>query len=738
MSDVLPDTSPEQRSLVGRVLGFFLGNRLIALLMVIAIVGAGVWVAPFDWEIGDLERSPVPTDAIPDIGENQQIVFTEWMGRSPQDVEDQITYPLTVALLGVPGVRTVRSYSYFGFSTVYLIFEEAIDFHWSRSRILEKLASLPADALPPGVRPALGPDATALGQIFWYTLEGRDPDGRPVGGWDLEELRTVQDWHVRYGLASAGGVAEVASVGGFVREYQADVDPDAMRAYGVSLDEVFRAVAASNIDVGARTIEVNRVEYFIRSIGFLKRIDDIENSVVTVRNNVPVLVRHVATVTAGPALRRGALDKDGAEAVGGVVVARYGADPLEVIGNVKAEIAKIAPGLPAKAVIDFTKTTPQEVRRFAERHGFEAYAGAALNHAAWVRWLRETRERRRDLWPPWVTLSQVTVVPFYDRTGLIYETLGTLSDALAQEILITAIVVVLMVLHLRSSVLVGGMLPLAVLLCFVAMRLFGVDANIVALSGIAIAIGTIVDMGIVICENILRHMGEAMDVLSKQDMALAAVPEIERVVGKIGRVDSPLDPAPVSMVETVINYRPEYVTDRDGRRVTFRYDDASDAFVRDADGELIPDPGGRPFRQWRDHIRTPDDIWNEIVRVTEIPGTTSAPKLQPIATRLVMLQTGMRAPMGVKVQGWFWGHETYLRGRLGFGPGGRLRRVRRNRDSSRAMNAGFPRGRPVRRWRRSRSTSSASSSAARNRRQSLTCATSGPPGFTNASPRPDT
>ena len=925
------ELTPEQRSLVGRLIGFCLRNKLVVILLVLFVVGAGILVAPFDWKLGDLPRSPVPTDAIPDIGENQQIVFTEWMGRSPQDIEDQVTYPLTVALLGVPGVKTIRSNSMFGFSTIYIIFKDKVEFYWSRSRVLEKLNSLPAGTLPAGVQPALGPDATALGQIFWYTLEGRDPEGRPAGGWDLEELRSVQDWQVRYALQSADGVSEVASVGGFVREYQVDVDPDAMRAYGVTLDEVFRAVHASNLDVGARTIEINRVEYFIRGIGFIKRVEDIEQSVVRVRKNVPVLVKHVAHVTTGPALRRGALDKGGAEAVGGVVVARYGANPLAVIKNVKAKIAEIAPGLPAKVAVDWTRATPDALRRFAADHGFEAYAGAELNHAAWVGALRKMPPEHR---PPGATISQVTVVPFYDRTGLIYETLGTLNTALAQEILITFIVVVVMVLHLRSSMLVGGMLPLAVLLCFIAMRLFGVDANIVALSGIAIAIGTIVDMGIVICENILRHseaappgtdrlqvvhraasevgsavltavattvisflpvfvmigaegklfrplaftktfaiiasivialtvipplahilfgwrlaskrlrwiigglllatgavvgtllawwtgvvialpglylllkdrlpsrlakaapwaanalvvlvvwlflsayweplgperglagnalfvggliglllgffrlfqyvypwvlrfclahkvpflaltgalvaagvfcwrgfdgtlgfvpkaaghvgldpevvrsttfwasaedafpglgkefmppldegsflfmpttmvhasIGEAADILAKQDQALEAIPEIEEAVGKLGRVESALDPAPISMIETVINYKSEYVTDSAGRRINFRYDEAKGAFVRDAAGELIPDPSGRPFRQWRDSIHTPDDIWNAIVRATTIPGTTSAPKLQPIAARIVMLQSGMRAPMGVKVK----------------------------------------------------------------------------------------
>jgi Cu(I)/Ag(I) efflux system membrane protein CusA/SilA len=865
-------------TLLNRLIRFCLENKIIVTLFVLLMVAWGIMVAPFDWDVGGLPRSPVPVDAIPDIGENQQIVFTEWMGRSPQDVEDQITYPLTVSLLGVPGVRTIRSYSFLGFSSIYVVFEEGIDFYWSRTRILEKLNSLPQGTLPGGVQPALGPDATALGQVFWYTLEGRDPEGSPTGGWDLNELRTIQDWYVRYALLSADGVSEVASVGGFVQEYQIDVDPDAMRAYGVTLDEVFAAVKMSNVDVGARTIEVNRVEYVIRGLGFIENLEDIENSVIKVNENVPISIKDVAHVGLGPALRRGALDKEGAEVVGGVVVVRYGENPLAVIKNVKDKVEQISAGLPAKTLDDGT-------------------------------------------------LSRVAIVPFYDRTGLIYETLGTLNDALFDEILVTIIVVVVMLMHLRSSILISGLLPLAVLMTFIAMKLFGVDANIVALSGIAIAIGTMVDMGIIICENIFKHIdasrpgesrlevvyraatevggavrtailmtvvsflpvftmeaaegklfrplaftktfaliasviialtiipafahllfrerfgkgvggsirgkvlgvvvvavgiaalveieallgllivafglykllrerlpfripvgdsvianglavltvaifltehwfplgpdkgllrnlvfvglviggvllliqvfqrfygpmlrwcldhkmmfmvfpvalvlfggviwmgfdrmfgflpgfvrsshpyvqamhafpgigkefmppldegsylympttmphasiGEALDVLQKQDMAIRAIPEIESVVGKIGRVDSPLDPAPVSMVETIINYVPEYRLDEHGRRIRFRYEEGE--YVRDGRGRLIPDSNGRPYRQWRDEIRSPDDIWDEIVLAAKIPGSTSAPRLQPIAARIVMLQSGMRAPMGVKVKG---------------------------------------------------------------------------------------
>ena len=794
-----------------RLIGFCLDNKLIVVLLVILAVGWGVMVAPFDWSVWDLPRDPVPVDAIPDLGENQQIVFTEWAGRSPQDVEDQITYPLTVSLLGLPHVRTVRSYSYFGFSTIYVIFEEKADFYDSRSRILEKLGSLPAGTLPEEVRPALGPDATALGQVFWYTLEGRDADGQPTGGWDLSELRTIQDFHVRDALLAAGGVSEVASVGGFQEEYQVEVDPDALHLYGLTLQEVTRAVKDSNRDVGARSLEINRVEYVVRGVGTVTDVADLEGSVVAMRDNVPILLRDVASVTRGPALRRGVLDKEGAEAVGGVVVVRYGENPLGVISRVKEKIAEIAPSLPKRTLPDGR-------------------------------------------------VSQVTLVPFYDRSGLINETLGTLKEALSLEILLTMLVVVVMVRNLRGGILVAGLLPLAVLLCFIAMKLFKVDANIVALSGIAIAIGTMVDMGVVLVENILARrdeavakgaahdlrevihtassevagavltavattiigflpvftlvaaegklfrplaftktfallaavliavvvippmahlllkirrgriaerpvatgripwrnlalaaglvvlltrlwlplgpdrslgvnllfvllvtvgvlggfhlfrrvygralgwcldhkalfllvpavclacggwiwsqlgkefmppldegsflympttmphasIGEAADVLAKLDMAIASIPEVNQVVGKLGRAKSALDPAPISMVETVVNYKSEYKLDDKGHRVRFRYDKDRQAFARDETGDLIPDARGRFLRQWRDEIRSEDDIWQEIVRVARIPGTTSAPRLQPIAARLVMLQSGMRAPMGVKVKG---------------------------------------------------------------------------------------
>ncbi|NQV50706.1 MAG: efflux RND transporter permease subunit [Candidatus Marinimicrobia bacterium] len=865
----------QKPNLLDRLIGIPLENRLITLVVLAAVLIWGVLSAPFDWEIPGLERSPIPVDAIPDIGENQQIVFSEWAGRSPQDIEDQITYPLTVALLGTPEVKTVRSFSMFGFSTIYVIFNEGVDFYWSRSRILEKLNALPSGTLPEEVKPALGPDATALGQVFWYTLEGRDEQGEVTRGWDLHELRSIQDYYVKYGLATAHGVAEVASVGGYVKEYQIDVNPQALRHYEISLLQVFQAVKNANNEIGARTVEINRVEYMIRGLGFVKSISDIEATVLKVIDNAPITIADVAHVSYGPALRRGALDKEGAEVVGGVVVTRYGENPLATINAVKTKIKEISPGLPSKSLADGRT-------------------------------------------------SKVTIVPFYDRSGLIHETLGTLNHALRDELIITLIVILVLLMHLRASILISMLMPAAVLITFVGMKLFNVDANIVALSGIAIAIGTIVDMGIIMTENILKkleegdasvsvmakiseaarevgpailtavsttvisflpvftmegaegklfkplaytktfalissvilailvlpmiasfvfsaktrkpwatklslllllgfsfwvafnynvavalvlgsiavlqllkprmksypwlfhsqtvnallvldviiiltltwvplgheynlfwnfifvsivlgsllwlihaytaifprllgwmlnhrgyallmpalvitvgmnawmgfdtifgwspdlirssrpyqklahsfpglgrefmpaldegsflympttmpHAGmeEALDVVSTLDQALYSVPEVDEVVGKIGRAETPLDPAPLSMIESVISYKSEYKQDISGNILRFKESVTGD-FEYDSDGNLIPDPHGKPFRQWRPQIRNNQDIWDELIKVAQLTGTTSAPKLQPIAARIVMLQSGMRAPMGIRIQG---------------------------------------------------------------------------------------
>jgi Cu(I)/Ag(I) efflux system membrane protein CusA/SilA len=790
------------------VSGFFralLDTRLVAVLLVVVLGLAGLGAAPFGWELGPLHSSPVPVDAIPDYGEAQQIVYTPWPGQSPTDVEDQVTYPLTVALLGIPGVRTVRGTSMFGVSMIQVLLEDGVDFYWGRSRLLEKLASIAPSTLPDGVRPSLGPDATALGQIYWYTLEGRDPEGRPAGGFSLAELRALQDFHVAPVLASAPGIAEVASVGGYVQEYQIDLDPAALESYGVRLDQVLAAIQRSNRHVGARTIEVNRVEYVVRGLGRLGGSDvvaDIEDIAVRAEAGVPLRVKDLGVVHRGPALRRGVLDKDGAEAVGGVAVARYGGSPIEALAGLRDRIAEIAPSLPERTLADGTR-------------------------------------------------SRVTIVPFYDRTELIGETLATLEQALTDEVLVTILVILVLLLDLRSSLLVAGLLPLAVLLTFAGMRALGIDANLLSLSGIAIAIGTMVDMGIVVTENIVQHIARAApdeprrdtiaravsevagavttavgttvlsflpvfalqaaegrlfhplawtktlallaslvlallvlpvvatalwprlprrlapprlprpvrlgavlgvalvaawllarhwmplglgatelantafviallggllgafaafqlayprllsmalrhkaaficlpalvifagltawlgaattlgflpdrltaglrarmpglesefmphldegsflympssmphasigavhEAMAAVDRAIASLPEVAHATGKLGRVESALDPAPTSMIETIVTLKPEWGQGPDGQRV----------------------------RNWRPELRTASDVWDAIAAVAQTPELTSAPRLQPIETRIVMLQTGMRGAMGVKVRG---------------------------------------------------------------------------------------
>jgi Cu(I)/Ag(I) efflux system membrane protein CusA/SilA len=921
--------------MLNKLIRYFLENKLVTILIIILFVAWGIVTAPFGWKTTFLPSDPVPVDAIPNIGENQQIVFTEWMGRSPQDIDDQITYPLTTALLGIPGVKSIRSSSIFGVSSIYIIFDEDTEFYWSRSRILEKLNSLPSGLLPKDVQPTLGPDATALGQVFWYTLEGRDSNNNPTGGWDLHEIRTVQDFYVKYGLSAVEGVSEVASIGGFVQEYQIDVDPNALQNYNIPLHKVMQAVRQSNRDVGAKTIEINRAEYLVRGLGYIKSIEDIEQAVVAVNDNVPITIKDVGVVSLGPANRRGLLDKDGTEVVGGVVVARYGSNPLAVINKVKDKVGEISSGLPKKTLANGV-------------------------------------------------VSQLTIVPFYDRTQLINETIGTLEEALSLEILITILVVIVMMLNLRASILISSLLPISVLMVFIAMRYFHVNANVVALSGIAIAIGTMVDLGIVLSENIMQHLKDApktqklidsiyngsaevssaivtavattivsfipvftmeaaegklfqplaftktfaliaalivalfilpsiahwffgikinknkkgiffnslllcaglliaifislwggltliafggawflkeygksknwliensaiiialtsvtwiladywmplgasksmgsnftfvilllviilglfsllerhylkildwclankktflsipifiitsasimwlgvnsvfgfiatglektgleirktavwkglentfpgigsefmpaldegsflfmptsmphagieqnKQVIQQLDMLIANIPEVELSVGKMGRAESALDPAPISMYENIINYKPEYEVNEKGHRQRFKVDD-NGSYLLDTRSWILEDGGqkldigscklgkekqwivneldtfyltedfqfqsttipnlnignitqyltanddGNYYRNWRDEIKSPDDIWDEIIKVTKIPGVTSAPKLQPIETRLVMLQTGMRAPMGIKVFG---------------------------------------------------------------------------------------
>lgn len=427
--------------MVNAVIRWCLNNHFLVFLFTVIIAALG-WYC--------LVNTPV--DAIPDIGEKQVIVFADWPGRSPRDVEDQVTYPLTTSLQGTPGVKTIRSASGFGFSMVFVIFRDEVDYYWARSRVLERM-NVATTKLPTGVVPILGPDATALGQVFWYTLEAPQVD--------LAQLRSIQDWYVRYQLQSVEGISEVASIGGFVKQYQIDVHPDKLRAHRVTLPEVYEAVRKSNIDVGAKVVENSGYEFFVRGVGFIKNIEDVENIVIRQEQGTPIFVKNVASVQLGPDFRRGVLDKGGREAVGGVATMRYGENPLRVIDRVKAKIREIEPGLRAK--------------------------------------LADGRE------------VPVRIVSFYDRTDIIHETMDTLSEALIEEAIVGAIIVMVFLLHLRSSLTILPTLPLSVAMSFIVMYMLGVDSNIMSLAGIAIAIGDVADMGIIMTENIYRRVASERD-----------------------------------------------------------------------------------------------------------------------------------------------------------------------------------------------------------------------------------
>jgi Cu(I)/Ag(I) efflux system membrane protein CusA/SilA len=412
--------------MIDQLVELSLKNRFLVLLIYSLLAAFGYWALV-----------SMPIDAIPDVGDNQVIVFTEWAGRSPQEVEDQITYPLTVNLQGLPGVRTVRSSSAFGFSMVNVIFEDSVDVYFARTRVLERLNTA-TSVLPAGAVPTLGPDASGVGQVFWYTVDGP---------YDPDTLRSLQDWFIRYQINSVPGVAEVGSIGGFVRQYQIDVDPVKLRAFNVPIQMVLEAVQRSNSNIGGKTIESNDTEFIIRGLGLIRSVSDIENLVVAKTNGTPVAIRHLASVQIGPAFRRGVLDKNGTDAVGGVVVIRYGANAQKVIQDVKLKIASLEAGLP---------------------HG-------------------------------------VKVVPFYDRSELIGHAVNTLRDSLIEEIVLVSLVHIVFLWHFRSILIVTLPLPVAVLMSFLSMRYFGISSNIMSLGGIAIAIGVLVDAGIVMTENVLRY-----------------------------------------------------------------------------------------------------------------------------------------------------------------------------------------------------------------------------------------
>lgn len=866
------------RTWMGRFIETVIHQRLAVMVFAILLTLVGLAVSPFELP-SLLPRSSVAVDAIPDIGENQQIVHIEWPGRSPKDIDDQLTYPISSALMGVAGVETVRSSSMLGSSSIYVIFDENVDYYWSRTRLQEALTGLSSSAgIPADASLALGPDATALGQIYWYTLEGVDDAGHPAGPWDLHDLRTLQDYRVRFALQELPGVAEVASIGGYVKALVVEPEVDRMRAYGIGMPTLLSAVRDASAEVGGGTMELHGAEYILRSEGFARSVEDVEQAWVPNDQGLRLQVRDLARVSYQPRDRDGFLDKNGREAVGGIVIARHGVNPMEVAQHIHRAVDALNASLP--------------------------------------------QEQRAD-----GTTARVQIVPYLDRASLVDATIATLEDSLSQSVLITIVVVLLMMGHLRSSLLISSLLPLAVLWTFVVMKVAGVSANVVALAGIAIAIGTMVDLGIVLTENVvwrvnaakpgvplrvivaeataevsgplatalattalsflpvfflegaegklfgplaftktsalvlsfaiamlilpiaawyvldkkwdalraraivlvavalvsvvllvkgvaligtlglllafagmavillelrgsslaprahtamtivlavsavvvlsrawapLGHgagvlanglfalvvvggilgvfrlfegvyprllglflrrkrlfllapalvvcfgamawqgaprltaglpasvqmsgpvaalsrsfpgfgrefmpaldegaflympttaphasIGEIQRLSALVTMRLEAIPEIETAVTKAGRAATALDPAPLSMLETVINYRPEYKEDSEGRRLTFATE-RDGSFRRDEHGNLVPDKRGRPFRQWRDSIRTPADIWNEVVHAADIPGLTGAPLLQPISARVVMLQSGIRASTAIRVRG---------------------------------------------------------------------------------------
>ena len=414
--------------MINRIIEFSLKNRFVIIAAYLLLAAWGYWA---------LIRAPI--DAIPDLSDNQVIVFTDWVGRSPREVEDQVTYPLTTSLQGLPGVRVVRGQSAFGFSMINIIFEDSVDLYWARTRVLERL-NLVSKQLPEGVVPTLGPDATGVGQIFWYTVQAE--------GYSLRDLRTLQDWFIRYQLNSVPGVAEVASVGGYVQQYQIDVDPNRLRAYSIPFSAVADAVKRSNVNVGGNVVEQNGQWSVVRGVGLINSVADVENIVIGGSGGTPIYVRNVADVKIGDAFRVGVLDRDGKEAVGGVVIARYGVNTLGVINAVKVKIESLKAGLPAG----------------------------------------------------------VQIVPFYDRTELILRATSTLKRALIEEIILVTLAHIIFLYHFRSILIVTIPLPLAVLLSFLFMHYMGISSNLMSLAGIAIAIGVLVDAGIVVTENAFRHI----------------------------------------------------------------------------------------------------------------------------------------------------------------------------------------------------------------------------------------
>ncbi len=770
--------------------GFFVRNPLFAALFLLAILGTGLATSPLAPDFWPQSlRIPVQVDAIPNLGENQQILFTSWMGQSPEDVEDQITYPLASQMMGIDGVKTVRTFSWFGFSTIYLIFDENHAFTEARARILEKLASLPPQLLPDGVRPSLGPDATGLGQVYQYALLPKR-NSNSENPFSLAEISRLQEFQIRYDLQSVEGVSEVAGVGVRKGEFQITVDPMALARYQIVLSEVANAISQAGKNTSARTLEYNQTEYFLRGVGQAITAEDIGQTLIRKTSDQPVRLADIAEIQLVPEFSRGILDWGGQNVVGGIVTIRHDANPLRTLQKIHRKVAEINSTLPAKNGV------------------------------------------------------QLQIVPFYDRLPVIEETVGTLNTALRDAVLITALVILILMGNFGGGFLVASVLPLGILATWSAMWAFEVDANIVALSGVAIAIGVMADVGIVLIESIQKQidsgktavdaaidgasevttplmiavgttllsflpvfflsdaegklfrplaatktltillalvvvllllptlaryllapglrswnrllrwpatigltivlaliwqpagmyagfwknlfitllfiggiLGVLMlfqwlyprillfvlsyrslflipvfllvfsgitlwlgaantlswlpeslrqteafswlkdkipprgsefmptlnegsflympttmphasadfirDVLQDLDSRIASIPEVASAVGKAGRAETALDPAPLSMIETIVELRSEYSENENGEQV----------------------------RNWRDSIQTAQDIWDEIVRVATIPGLTSAPFLQPIEGRIVMLQSGIRAPYAIRLKG---------------------------------------------------------------------------------------
>lgn len=408
-----------------------LKNRMVVLLIAAAVIIYGIYSVKY-----------TKVDAIPDLSENQVIIFTEWMGRSPQIIEDQVTYPLVSNLQGIPRIKTIRANSMFGMSFVFMIFEDKVDIYWARTRVLERL-NYAQRLLPQGVVPTLGPDGTGLGHIFWYTLD--------APAHDLGELRALQDWYIKFALQTVPGVSEVASFGGFQKQYQIVIDPHKLSYYNISLMDVLSKVRANNNDVGGRKFEMADMGYIVRGIGYITQIKDIEEIPLMTQESVPIRVKDVATVQMGGELRLGIIEENGeGEKVGGIVVMRYGENAKEVIDQLKEKLKDVEKGLPPGVKF----------------------------HVA------------------------------YDRSDLIEATIATLKEAVIEEILVVALVLFIFLLHVRSALIVIITIPMSVLISFIMMDWFNVSSNIMSLAGVALAVGDLVDAGIVMVENALKSITE--------------------------------------------------------------------------------------------------------------------------------------------------------------------------------------------------------------------------------------